>query len=408
MTDQLDELRTSIVAAVQEELTRYSGHVSTEVTRLSDEIAAERVARSQTDDQLRALIPALDRSREATADFQADIQRALEERLTEFSTMNKRRHEEMDTRIGRVVDEANVGLAAAVESAARPIVQQVEHRQDRVEGDLVTLDKSLRKFDDQASRMVHHFNEMTQATEARMDQVSDEVMGEIDSRLSRLATRVDDVSAQAARQKSEVSNIIGTRVDQVEDRINDRIQTAEARLNEDIGQRVADIDAYVGRVSLGLDEAVTMLNDRISATDDKFADVARDLAAIVERVDSVDVDAIDEMKDRVSSAAGEVELVRIEMERFQKTMGESMDKAVVRMTDLETQMQDQHLDVETAVQLDRLEEVERAVIALDPSQFVRRSDLTSNGSHPGAEPEGSSINGSLDTPSFNPPVSAQS
>ena len=92
MSEEFDELRTSIVAAVQEELTRYSRHVSTEVMRLSDEIAAERVARSQTDDQLRALIPALDKSREATADFQADIQRALEERLSEFSTMNKRRH----------------------------------------------------------------------------------------------------------------------------------------------------------------------------------------------------------------------------------------------------------------------------------------------------------------------------
>jgi len=400
MSDEFDELRSSIVAAVQDELTRYSNHVSTEVTRLSDEIAAERVARSQTDDQLRALIPALDRSREATEEFQAEIQSALEERLAEFSTANKRRHSEMDARIGRVVDEANVGLASAVESAARPIIQQVEHRQDRVETDLATLDKSLRKFDDQASRMVHHFNEVTEATEARMDQVSTEMMGEIDSRLSRLATRVDDVSAQAARQQSEVSNIVGSRVDQVEERVNDRILAAEARVNDEVGQRVADIDAYVGRVSVGLDEAVTMLNDRISATGEKFDDVAKELAKIAERVDSVDVDAIDEMKDRVSSAAGEVELVRIEVERFQKSMGESMDKAVVRVTDIETQMQEQHMDVETAVQLDRLEEVERAVIALDPSQFVRRDEIKSNG-----RAKDSEVNGSLDVPAFGPPVS---
>jgi TolA-binding protein len=403
MTDEFDELRSSIVAAVQEELTRYSNHVSTEVMRLSDEIAAERVARSQTDDQLRELIPALDRSRQATAEFQSEIQRALEERLAEFSTANKRRHTEMDSRIGRVVDEANVGLASAVESAARPIVLQVEHRQDQVETDLATLDKSLRKFDDQASRMVHHFNEVTQATEVRMDQVSEEVLGEIDSRLSRLATRVDDVSAKAARQQSEVSNLVGGRVDQVEERVNDRIIAAEARVNEEVGQRVADIDAYVGRVSVGLDEAVTMLNDRISATDEKFDDVANELGKIAERIDSVDVDVIDEIKDRVSSAAGEVELVRIEVERFQKSMGESVDKAVVRMTDLETQLQEQHMDVGTAVQLDRLEEVERAVIALDPSQFVRRGEIESNGQV--SDPE---INGSLDAPAFNPPVSTPS
>jgi hypothetical protein len=92
------------------------------------------------------------------------------------------------------------------------------------------------------------------------------------------------------------------------------------------------------------------------------------------RLDSVDVDAIDEMKDRVASAAGEVELVRIEVERFQKSMGESLDKTVGRIVELETQMQEQHMDVETAVQLERLEEVERALLALDPSQFVRRED----------------------------------
>ena len=80
------------------------------------------------------------------------------------------------------------------------------------------------------------------------------------------------------------------------------------------------------------------------------------------------------MKDRVASAAGEVELVRIEVERFQKSMGESMDKTLGRIVDLETQMQEQHMDVDTAVQLERLEEVERALIALDPSQFVRRGD----------------------------------
>ena len=42
------------------------------------------------------------------------------------------------------------------------------------------------------------------------------------------------------------------------------------------------------------------------------------------------------------------------------------------MTDVETQVQDATMDVSTAVQLDRLEEIERALIELDPSQFVRQ------------------------------------
>ncbi len=291
---------------------------------------------------------------------------AIEQRLTDFSAQNKRRHDEVDHRIGRVADETNVGLAAAVESAAQPVVKQLEHRQAQLEQDLAGLDRSVRKFDEQAGAMVQHFNVMTEATEARIDEISDQVAEQLDGRLASMSMRMDEVSAQAARQQAEVSNIVGARVDQAEDRINDRIVTAEARVNETVGQRVADIDAYVGRVSAGLDDAVATLSDRIAGAESRFGEVNAAIDAMAARLDSVDVDAIDEMKDRVASAAGEVELVRIEVERFQKTMGESMDKTVGRIVELETQMQDQHLDVETAVQLERLEEVERALLALDP------------------------------------------
>ena len=354
MTDQADSSRSSIIASVQELLTGFSKQVSTEVQRLQRELSAERAARVKSEETVKSLLP------------------AIEQRLTEFSTQTKRRHDELDLRIGRVADEANVGLAAAVESAARPVVKQLEHRQGQLEQDLASLDRSVRKFDEQAGAMVQHFNAMTEATEARLDEMSDQVAEQLDGRLAALSMRMDDVSAQAARQQAEVSNVVGARVDQAEDRINERILTTEARVNESIGQRVADIDAYVGRVSAGLDDAVALLSDRIAGAEARFDEVNRAIDAMAGRLDSVDVDAIDEMKDRVSSAAGEVELVRIEVERFQQSMGESMDKTVGRIVELETQMQEQHMDVETAVQLERLEEVERALLALDPSQFVRR------------------------------------
>jgi hypothetical protein len=172
-----------------------------------------------------------------------------------------------------------------------------------------------------------------------------------------------------------VSNLVGARVDQAEDRVNERILTAEARITETVGQRVADIDAYVGRVSAGLDDAVATLSDRIAGTEARFTEVNGAIEAMALRLEQVDVDAIDEMKDRVASAAGEVELVRIEVERFQKSMGDSVDKAVGRIVELETQLQEHHMDVDTAVQLERLEEVERALLALDPNQFVRRDDV---------------------------------
>lgn len=359
MTDQADTTRSSIVPAVQQLLTDFSKQVSTELQRLRVELATERTARAKSEETVRSLLP------------------AIEQHLAEFSTQTKRRHDELDVRIGRVADEANAGLAAAVESAARPVVKQLEYRQSQLETDVGSLDRSVRKFDEQAAAIVQHLNVMTEATEARFEEVSAEVGEQLDGRFSLLSTRMDEVSAQAARQQAEVSNAVGARVDQAEDRINDRIVTAEARINESVGQRVADIDAYVGRMSAGLDDAVSMLSDRISGADARFDEVNLAIDAMATRLDSLDVDAIDELKDRVAGLAGEVELVRIEVERFQKSMGESMDKTVGRIVELETQMQEQHLDVETAVQLERLEEVERALIELDPSQFVRRDESES-------------------------------
>ena len=377
MTDQHDALRTSVVEAVQLELARYNEMVSAEIQRFRDEVIAERAARARTDEQVLALMPAVERSQTTIAAFQAEIHRALESRLAEFATASKRRQEEVDNRIGRIADETNIGLAAAVESAAQPIVKQLEHRQDRLDSELVTLDRTVRRFDDQAAKIVEHINVITEATESRIDEVSTHVSEEIDGRLAGLAIRLDELSAQAARQQSEVANAVGTRVDQVESRINERILTAEARINETVGQRVADIDAYVGRVSASLDEAVTMLSDRITGADSRFEAMNEQIDSLAGRLDAVDVDALDELKDRFGSVAGEVELIRIETERFQTSIGEAMDKTVFRIVELETQLQEQHLDVETAVQLERLEEVERALIALDPSQFVRRTDQPS-------------------------------
>lgn len=385
MTEQSDATRSSIVAAVQQELTRFNQQVSTEVQRLQSELADERAARVKSEEAVRSLLP------------------AIEQRLAEFTGQTKRRHDELDHRIGRVADEANVGLAAAVESAARPVVKQLEHRQAQLEQDLATVDRSVRKFDQQASTMVQHVNAMSAATEARLDEVSDQVAEQLDGRLASLAVRMDEVSAQAARQQAEVSNVVGARVDQAEDRINERIITAEARVNDTVGQRVADIDAYVGRVSAGLDDAVAMLSDRIAGTDARFADVNRSIDAMGSRLDSVDVDVIDEMKDRVGGLAGEVELVRIEVERFQKSMGDTMDKAVGRIVELETQLQEHHMDVDTSIQLERLEEVERALLALDPGQFVRHEESFPS---PSCAPP-SPLNPLTPPTPFEPQVSAQ-
>ena len=414
MSDELEQVQANIVAAVQQELSRFSREVDTVVKQIRSDLAKGETARGELEDQVRSLAAAIETSQGANTKFKADLQHALEERLNEYSDKTKRRHDEMNDRLGRVVDEANVGIAAAVESVARPIMKTLEQRQDKTETDVGRLDGSLRRFDEQAAKMVSHINGVTTAIEGRLEQVTQDVLASFDDRHAALVQRLDEVSAMAARQQTEVNNLVGQRVDSAEDRINERIVGLEGRMNEEIGQRVADIDAHVGRVSAGLDDAVITLSDRIAKADQKFTQVESEFESIREDLQNVDAEAIDEMKDKISSALGQAELVRIEVERFQATVTENLDKTSVRITELETTVQDQFMDVEQAVQLERLEEVERAVLMLDPDQFVRKDELDGhrNGAAPSVsdDPSGSAPRpGGFESPSsagLAPPASA--
>jgi len=118
-----------------------------------------------------------------------------------------------------------------------------------------------------------------------------------------------------------------------------------------------------------------VLNDRIAGIDSKFVDAERRMDGIEESMEGVDAAALDELKEKMSTAVGEAMLVRIEMERLEKGVNERTDSLSVRMTDVETQVQDATMDVSTSVQLDRLEEIERTLIELDPAQFVRKDEL---------------------------------
>jgi hypothetical protein len=117
-------------------------------------------------------------------------------------------------------------------------------------------------------------------------------------------------------------------------------------------------------------------------------------------------------------------LVRIELERVATSTGDQVDKINARIGELAAQIADTELDVSTAIQLERLEEIERALAELDPAQFLRKTELpkppgsamagpamappsmvSANGApHNGAHPNGAPpLNG---TPNGAPPASS--
>ncbi len=364
MSSEIDEFRSSLVAAVQAELERHASAVVAEVDRLRDEDKKARNAlRAEMTEQLKALGAAVD---QMNTKHEASIEKqrvSYEQRLTES-----------DARQTRRLDDMGTSLEGLVKAAAAPLMQEMRDDQEALIRKVDALDGNLRKFDEQAARMVTYFNDVSQSMEARQDELSEALKVDIASRIDAVQKLVEDNDANIRRFQNEVGQTTSQKVNDAEDRFNNRLLAAESRMKEEAGQKIAEIDVHVSRVSAGLDETMLVLNDRIAGMDSRFVEADRRMDAIEESIQGVDANALDELKEKMSTAVGEAMLVRIEMERLEKNVNERTDSLSVRMTDVETQVQDATMDVSTSVQLDRLEEIERALIELDPNQFVRKDE----------------------------------
>lgn len=364
MTTEIDEFRASLVAAVQAELERHASAVVAEVDRLREDQHRENATlRAEFTDQLRSLAQIVEQM-QARSDSQLEKTRVvIDQRITESESRQTRR-----------LDDLGSGIDGLVQAAARPVMQQMRDDQAALVYKVETLDSNLRKFDEQAARMVTYFNDVSQQMELRQDELSDALRVDIAARIESVQRLVEENDSTIRRFQNDVGQSTSQKINDAEDRFNSRLLAAESRMKEDAGQKIADIDAHVGRVSAGIEETMIVLNDRISAIDTRFTVTDRRVDELAESMRGMDSSAIDELKDKMSTAVGEAMLVRIEMERLEKSVAERTDGLAIRMTEVETQVQDATMDVSTAVQLDRLEEIERALSELDPDQFVRKSD----------------------------------
>ena len=373
MTSEIDEFRTSLVAAVQAELERHASAVVAEVDRLRDESRRERSElRAEVTGQIAELAQAIEQS-----------QAKAEQRVDTAKTQFEARLTEADQRQTRRLDEVTGGLQEMVAAEARPILSDLREENETIARRLEGLDTNLRKFDEQAARMVTYFNDATTKMEARQDELAEKIELDMSTKVDDLKRLVEENDSAVRKFQNEVGQSVTQRVNDAEDRFNNRLLAAQSRIQEESGQKIAEIDLHVSRVSTNLDESLAVMNDRIAALDDRFVDYDRQIKVLEQSVEGIDQDALDELRDKMSTAAGEAMLVRIEMERLEQGVNERTDSLSVRMTEVETSLQDSVMDVSTAVQLDRLEEIERALAELDPTQFLRVDGADPTASAPG-------------------------
>jgi hypothetical protein len=158
----------------------------------------------------------------------------------------------------------------------------------------------------------------------------------------------------------------------------------EERINEHNGVKLANLEASIGRLGAGFDDAMGALSKRLVDLEAQLIEAGERMDSMTADIAKVDEEAINAVKEQLSSAVGEAMLVRIEVDRFIATQEEKFDATALRMSEIEAQLADS-MDVGEAVQLERLEEIERALLELDPDQFVRKVDTTADDGIPSSD-----------------------
>ena len=337
--------------------------------------------RAEFTQQLEALTAKVAANHQANDRYQAALQAALEERLAEFANHQHQSLTTINAKLSSLPSLVQAELPAQFASVSQGLRDYLEHKTSAVETQIDELHKSSRRFDEQAASIVAHINETVAALSRRMDDGDRTVTRAVDQRLGDVRGLVEQAGADVARQLAEHGQILSQRVDAIDMKMVDRAIAMEERINDHNGVKIANLEASIGRLGAGFDDAMGALSKRLVDLQAKLLEAGDRMDGLAADVAKVDEEAINAVKEQLSSAVGEAMLVRIEVDRFIASQGEKFDATALRMSEIEAQLSDT-MDVSEAVQLERLEEIERALLELNPNQFVRKVEASSGGGFP--------------------------
>lgn len=366
-------LAATIAGAVERQLTQYVSAMANQVDAVRQAAEADRQAlRAEFQQRLEDAVAGLSAGQQNSESQQHALRSVLEDRLGEFSRHQQLRLNEVENRIL----EAGSGSFDSGELIA--LREQIDSQSAAAHARIDDLHKATRRFDEQAAAMVQHVNDTTVAITQRMDEGNFALAGAVEERLGFVRTTLESVGPEVQRQLAEHATLMNQRLDFTEHKVTDRMLAMEERVNETNGTKIARLEAAVGRIGAGFDEAMAALSQRLLELENKLYESFDHINLLTERVSTIDDKAISAVKEQLSAAVGEAMLVRIELDRVVANTDEKIGKNSLRMAEIEALLADE-LDVSASVQLERLEELERAFVALDPNQFVRRTDPGVNG-----------------------------
>ncbi|MEQ1698561.1 MAG: hypothetical protein ABMA25_00530 [Ilumatobacteraceae bacterium] len=375
-------LAATIASAVERQLTQYVGAMAQQVDAARQAVETSRnELRAEFQQQIQTVLTQVASSQELSQGQQQALQSALEERLAEFSRHQQTRLNEVENRILEMPSGGGAGSVDAGELIA--LREHIDGQSSAAHARIDELHKATRRFDEQAAAMVQHVNDTTIALTQRIDEGNQALAGAVEERLGFVRTTLEGVGPQVQKQLADHAAVMAQRIDFTEHKVTDRMLAMEERVNEQNGTKIAHLEATIGRIGSGFDEAIAALSQRMLELENRLYESFDRINVLTEQIGTVDAKAITSVKEQLSAAVGEAMLVRIELDRVVASTEEKIGKNALRMAEIEALLSDE-MDVNASVQLERLEELERALIALNPEQFVRKIDATGGIPRPAA------------------------
>ena len=359
-----DALAATIASVVERQLSQYLATIHKQVEGVRESSAATIVSlQHDLEQRITALVQRIESQQQSAESYQRALQTALEERLQMFASHQQARLDDLERRVQMIP----AGGVDATELAA--LRDHLDAQTAAAHSRIDDLHKATRRFDEQAAAMVQHVNDTTIALSQRMDEGNQMLAAAVEERLVIVRNALSEVGQGIQRQLSEQSQAVAQRIEASDNGATDRMLAMEARINEQQGTRLAELEATLGRIGGGFDASLTAMSHRMLELDDRIAGFQAVLDGFDQRLKGIDQSGLDDLKQQMSSAVGEAMLVRIELDRAVGDMAEKIDKANVRMAEIESLLSDE-MDVNASVQLERLDELERALAELDPDRFA--------------------------------------
>ena len=332
----LEDVATAILGAVEQQLSRYF---------------------TAMNQRMDALQQGVDQQRQAAEQRFTDLSAQQHRRFLELEQYVQQRFDQVDGAPG-VDNETMLEIRQTVRTDIERSFGEVRNRLD----ELVAAD---RRLDEQGTSLGLRVINTAEALVQRIEHGDQQAVQTIDGHLNAMHRDLTLTIEGLAAQLHERTITIQSKIDASESRGVDRSLALEGRIKEEQGRKVAELEAVLGRTASGFDEAIVAISRRVIDVENAMHDNDARLTEIAARVGTLDESVLDEFRQRVDHAVGEATLVRIEIDRLVATTQENLDHSAVRLSRIEELVSDA-VDVSTAVQLERLDELERQLLFLAP------------------------------------------